>query len=198
MGYGPNPEPAALKKLKGNPSKEAKAKLDAEPQPTVGEPPCPPHIEAVPLKKATWDYVCSELSAMRTLGTSDQATIAHYCDVWYEYVNYDHDRKLFRDALEKSTEGSAIPLHSGFVLVSDKKTAYGTAWGHTFSMLSKLLIAASRELGLSASSRTGIHATPTSKAAEKKLEKFGIRKAGKHPPVDATVLRFKTGAESAN
>lgn len=81
---GRKPKPASQQIAAGDPRKRGKHKLAemqaAEPQPTRGTPPCPPHVSG--LARKMWNFWAEQLGAMKLDYQCDAAVLEGAC------VNY--------------------------------------------------------------------------------------------------------------
>src|SRR5512137_1404170 len=50
------------------------------PKPPSSRPPCPMFLQ--PEARKAWKYLCGQLERMGILGTSDQAIMVTYCQMW--------------------------------------------------------------------------------------------------------------------
>ncbi|KAB2882704.1 MAG: phage terminase small subunit P27 family [Albidovulum sp.] len=79
---GRKPNPAALRRLNGNPGK--RGYNPAEPVPPQGLPDCPPHLSE--LARAEWHRIAATLHDMGVLTLVDRAVLAAYCQAWGRWV----------------------------------------------------------------------------------------------------------------
>ena len=77
---GPNPEPAALKELKGNPGKRP---IKEEPRPTMKAPKPPADLKGEAF--AEWSRVVPELDRIGLLSVVDRAYLVGYCEAWASF-----------------------------------------------------------------------------------------------------------------
>jgi P27 family predicted phage terminase small subunit len=75
---GPKPKPTALKILHGNPGHRPLPQN--EPQPTLGVPDCPEHLDAVAALE--WARIVPELDRMGIMAHVYRAAIAAYCQAY--------------------------------------------------------------------------------------------------------------------
>lgn len=111
MAQGRKPKHPDLRLVEGN-REHRPIKADV-PRPASKRPPCP-KILGKEARKA-WMYLCRQLEAMGTIGSSDQALMAGYCQQWeimvlaqrrlYEAAR-QHDES---QATKAAAEGKAPP-----------------------------------------------------------------------------------------
>jgi P27 family predicted phage terminase small subunit len=75
---GRKPKPTAIKLVTGNPGRRPTP--PDEPEPPVGIPKCPPHLDAE--AKREWRRMARELDDLGMLTTIDRAVFASYCQAW--------------------------------------------------------------------------------------------------------------------
>lgn len=136
MSRGPQPQPTAMRKLRGNPGK--RALNSAEPQAPVGAPEMPDFLSEEAGRE--WFRLCGELESMRLLHKTDRGMIAQYCEAWAEFKNA---------VTSLATEGLTVEgAHGGVVpnpLILIKNQA------------SARLIKIADRFGLSPAARTRVH-----------------------------------------
>ena len=136
---GPAPEPTRLKKLKGNPGK--RALNDREPQLGPAIPPVPPGLVLDDLAQQQWDELSELLLSMRVITEADGLVLASLCQTYSRWVQASKQ-------LEQS--GLIFRTKSGYIQQSPLLGVVNTC----IDMINRL----SRELGLSPSARTRVHA----------------------------------------
>lgn len=135
---GPQPEPTALKLLKGNPGK--RAVNTSEPKPAAKLPKCPDHLDEVARKE--WKRLAPILSRMRVLTEADYITLAALCQTYSQW-------KAAQEQLNRAgVAGMLYKGPTGYIQVSPMLTIARAA----VDQLTKLC----REFGLTPSSRSGI------------------------------------------
>ena len=147
---GPAPEPTRIKKQKGNPGK--RPLNDREPQLGPAIPPVPPGLVLDEVAMQQWDELSEILMAMRVLTEADGMVLASLCQTYSRWVQASKQ-------LEQS--GLIFRTKSGYIQQSPLLGVVNTC----VEQINRL----SRELGLSPSSRTRVHAAeepqPKSKLA---------------------------------
>ena len=130
---GPLPQPDNVRQLRGNPGKR---KPPARPKAVVAVPARATWLEKE--AKAEWDRITPELERMGLLAKIDRAVLHAYCTTWAKWVAVSQavDTDLHED-----------PSHPNRGAV--RKSPF---WSLYLS-LSKELVSAAKELGLTPSSR---------------------------------------------
>jgi len=149
---GPAPEPTRIKKQKGNPGKRPLS--EREPQLGPAIPPVPPGLVLDEIAVQQWDELSQILMAMRVLTEADGMVLAGLCQTYSRWVQASQQ-------LEQS--GLIFRTKSGYVQQNPLLGVVNTC----IDQINRL----SRELGLSPSSRTRVHAVegPQPKSAMAKL-----------------------------
>ena len=147
---GPAPEPTRLKRQKGNPGK--RPLNDREPQLGPAIPSVPPGLVLDEVAMQQWDELSEILMTMRVLTEADGMVLASLCQTYSRWVQASKQ-------LEQS--GLIFQTKSGY-------TSRGPLLGVVNTCIDQIN-RLSRELGLSPSSRTRVHAAeepqPKSKLA---------------------------------
>lgn len=142
-------KPTRLKILAGNPGRRPLNKR--EPQPRVGAPPCPTHLDAE--AKREWRRIVKELSAVGLLTHVDRAALADYCIAWSEAVALD----------------TAIVQKGGIVKVSlgsEEKLIWNR--NKAVERMNKLR----GEFGMTPSSRSGLQLPAVEKETEDPIDRL--------------------------
>lgn len=151
-GRGKPPKPTETKRRAGNPG--CRPLNDSEPEPILGAPPMPSHMEGV--ASETWDSVCEHLDQMGILAQSDVVILTLYCDTWALYLQAGQQVR-----------------EEGINCISEKGGKYMNPSLSARSALAKQAATYAAELGLTISSRSRIHATPK-KATNEKTKGFNV------------------------
>jgi len=75
---GPQPQPTALRVVRGNPSKRALNPREPKPDPARPERPAALSAGA----RAAWDRLVPQLAEMKVLGRIDQDALVLWCEAW--------------------------------------------------------------------------------------------------------------------
>lgn len=102
---GPQPEPAALKFLKGNPGKRALNLSDGV-NPPVEMPDKPPHVKANKWASQEWDDAGEELLQLGLVGRIDKASFANYCMTYGELRELEDEFAALKAEARKTAERS--------------------------------------------------------------------------------------------
>ena len=147
---GPAPKPTAIKKVEGNPGKR---KLNTrEPQPTVGIPECPDHLDDIAKKE--WHRICPLLLAMKVLTEADYIALGTLCQAYGTLI--DAQRRMNKSGiLYKTASGYIQPSPLLGIIRAQQQ------------IISLLL----REFGLTPSSRTRVAIVDTT---PKRPNRFAI------------------------
>ena len=79
MVKGRKPKAPAVKVAEGSFTKHPERRNHEEPKPKLSDPKIPDHVEADPVAKSRWFWVCDQLREMSLLHATDQGLIAGYC-----------------------------------------------------------------------------------------------------------------------
>ena len=79
MTKGRKPQATSVKIASGAFIKDPQRRNHDEPKPPTGDPVAPEIVDADPVAKRRWDWVCEQLKAMNLLHVTDQGLIAGYC-----------------------------------------------------------------------------------------------------------------------
>ena len=79
MVKGRKPLSSAVKDASGAFAKNPQRRNHEEPKPKLSDPKIPDHVEADPVAKSRWFWVCEQLREMNLLHATDQGLIAGYC-----------------------------------------------------------------------------------------------------------------------
>ena len=79
MVKGRKPLSSAVKEASGAFAKDPQRRNREEPKPKLSDPKIPDHVEADPVAKSRWYWVCDQLREMNLLHATDQGLIAGYC-----------------------------------------------------------------------------------------------------------------------
>ena len=79
MVRGRKPLSSAVKEASGAFAKDPQRRNREEPKPKLSDPKIPDHVEADPVAKSRWFWVCDQLREMSLLHATDQGLIAGYC-----------------------------------------------------------------------------------------------------------------------
>jgi P27 family predicted phage terminase small subunit len=110
---GPARKPTRLRLIQGNPSKRPLNKR--EPQPKVGVPPCPKHLDAE--AKREWIRMSRQLEPLGLLTVIDRAALAAYCQAWSRWVEAE---TLVSEHGLILTSPNGYPMPSPYVTVANK------------------------------------------------------------------------------
>ena len=121
---GPQPLPANVHLLRGNPSHKPIGELVDGFQPAVGQPVCPSHLSAA--AKREWNRVVPWLERYNLVDELSRAPLAIYCQAWADLVYHQEildravrDAKAKRAACEKAGkvyeggDGSTVTTPNG-------------------------------------------------------------------------------------
>ena len=146
---GPVSEPTKLKLLKGNPGR--RPLNDSEPTPTPGAPCVPAGLELDEVAQQQWDNLSRVLADMRVLTKADGLILAALCQTYSRWV-----------------EASTQLAQSGLIYRTSKSryVQQNPLLGIDYTCLSQITQFC-RELGLTPSARTSIHAAPPAKTENK-------------------------------
>lgn len=97
---GPQPEPAALKALKGNPGRRALNLSDGV-NPPVEVPDMPDQVKANRWAAAEWDRAADELSQLGLIGKIDMASFTVYCMTWGELCELEAEFAALKTTARK-------------------------------------------------------------------------------------------------
>lgn len=98
---GPQPQPTALRKLRGNPGGRP---LNPEPILDPTRPTCPRWLDAP--ARAEWKRVCRTLHEAGILKTTDRAVLAAYCVAYSRWVRFETAARDAPAAVKSSTSGN--------------------------------------------------------------------------------------------
>jgi P27 family predicted phage terminase small subunit len=126
-GYGPAPEPLALRLAKGSTRATRKA-IAAAPTPPVGDAAPPPELDDA--ARATWLRIVPILRTMRVLTAADLNAVGRYCSLhaaWLrlaERLKGDSDSESWGAALKSSMELSTrlLRIEQEFGLTPSART----------------------------------------------------------------------------
>ena len=145
---GPSPQPTALKILRGNPGRRPLNKR--EPQPEAKPPECPDYVRADPVALAYWDHYLPILRAMKVITVADETVLASLCIVHSNLIaNLQKVRELNASG-PSGIAGIVIATKSGYLAPNQLYINVQTAMDQELKLC--------RELGLTPSARTRIHA----------------------------------------
>jgi len=139
---GRKPKPTWLKQLAGNPGK--RPLNESEPKPPAMIPDCPPQLcdEA----RAEWGRITPLLYAMGVLAEVDRAAVAAYCEYWAEWADAREKIRATGKIIKAGKNG--YPIANPYVAIANTAA----------DLMRKFIV----EFGMTASSRSRIHAGPSS------------------------------------
>ena len=121
----PNPEPAALKRLKGNPGNRP---IKEEPSPTMGAPKPPADLAGEAF--AEWSRIVPDLDKIGLLALVDRAYLVAYCEAW---ASFCEAREMLHDkgALVVGRDGGLVRNPAAMVMKDslDLMLKYGAKFG---------------------------------------------------------------------
>lgn len=148
---GRKPLPTALKMLTGNPGKRP---LNAnEPRPVLRVPPCPKTLQGQ--ARSEWRRITRELMSVGMISGLDLAALSIYCSAYAQWIEAQEQVKKL---------GAVVKSPSGFPI-------FNPYWSIANKAAEQMLKVAS-EYGLTASSRSRLHATPPAPANDESIESF--------------------------
>jgi P27 family predicted phage terminase small subunit len=126
---GPQPLPANVHMLRGNPSKKSAADLMDGLQPQVEIPGCPRHL--LPEARKEWRRITPELERYGLVSKLDRSALALYCQAWARWVwaeeqlQRDHEAAVrgMEEAAAKGLpwkggDGYTVPTPAGYMTYS--------------------------------------------------------------------------------
>lgn len=121
----PNPEPAALKALKGNPGNRP---IKEEPQPTMRAPKPPADLAGEAF--AEWARVVPELDAIGLLSVVDRAYLVAYCEAWASFCEAREELNT-NGVLVMGRDGGLVRNPAAMVMKDslDMMLKYGAKFG---------------------------------------------------------------------
>lgn len=122
---GPDPEPAALKILKGNPGKRP---IKEEPNPTKGAPKPPADLKGEAF--AEWSRIVPELNKIGILAVVDRAYLVGYCESWASFCEAREELNL-NGVLITGRDGGLVRNPAAIVMKDslDMMLKYGAKFG---------------------------------------------------------------------
>ena len=145
---GPQPVPAELKRLKGNPGRRPISGDEPKPLVTSGVPEPPDWLEAY--AKAEWAAVAPELHRLGLLTALDLTAFAAYCQ---SYARWRLAEEWMSEQSNTVVEETGVERRVPQAIVAQAALVDMNRFGSQF--------------GLSPSARTSIHAAPSAKVENK-------------------------------
>lgn len=102
---GPQPDPAALKALRGNPGKRALNLSDGV-NPPVEVPDKPPEVKANKWANKEWDEASEELLQLGLIGKIDKAAFKNYCMSYGELSELENEFAVLKAVARKNADKS--------------------------------------------------------------------------------------------
>lgn len=143
----PRPKPTALRILNGNPS--GRPLNDREPQPKLGKPRIPDHVQQDDEARREWRRISDSLDEMGLLSTADRAALAAYCISWSRWVDAEEKLRQF-GVIVKSPNDYPMP------------SPYLTIARDAMAQMVRLLT----EFGLTPAARTKVHSSKPTAGSE--------------------------------
>ena len=145
MSYsGPPPKPTAIRKAEGNPGK--RPFNDREPQPDVGRPPMPRHLDKVARKE--WKRLCPMLERMQVLTKADGIALTNLC-VDVSILQQAQESLAKTGLLSRTTRTGMIhqsPLLNIIAVTTDRVTRGLREFGLTPASRSRIAVSPDRSM----------------------------------------------------
>ena len=121
----PTPEPAALKKLKGNPGNRP---IQVEPEVTMKAPKPPDDLKGEAF--AEWSRIVPELDRAGLLSVIDRAYLVGYCESWASFCEAREELHM-NGALIQGRDGGLVRNPAAMVMKDslDMMLKYGAKFG---------------------------------------------------------------------
>lgn len=115
---GPQPLPANVHLLRGNPSKKSAAELNGGVSPDVEIPLPPTHLKGEALKE--WKRITPDLLKLGLISNIDRAALAMYCTAWGRHADAEQKIRALGDEALVSETPNGFQVQGVWLNISNK------------------------------------------------------------------------------